>query len=462
MMDEKEMKYQFMTILTETHPGLTFEEYRDCCIFLLFFQYLCLRYDDRLDEEYKLNMMVRLAIRGKLQMDSFLRFLQNTSAQLHLYCSDFYLTDFSFYKQLLDVQPLEKQKSYARFFRKIIKKIEAWEKEECLYECYPACFEALVQEFASMKKDTAIPANIVELYQAFGGEHLRKDGISVFQPEFRYGTLLRAVVGDSSQPKLFGYEKSDEYIEYMTMLSFMYEIPKEQWFFVDQKQWLGTKHFLGKADRVCIYMPDGVEAGDYLTAEEENKMVKKLFNLRTKGELPLLLSAFPILKEDGDLMAILPSALLYREGKEAQVRKYLVEDMNCLDTIVLLPDSVFPSLGQQEVFLYIKKNRKQKDIMFFDCSTCDSFDSDLIKEIKKARKSRKDVTGFCSCVQQEEIQENDYNLNLPRYIKQVVGFEVVDINEKRKRIAEIEQELKEIDQRIEMYRCDLELDRFVR
>lgn len=461
-MDEKEIRYQFMTILTETHPGLTFEEYRHCCIFLMFYQYLCLRYDDKLDEEYKLNMMVRLAIRGKLQMDSFLRFLQNSSAYLHLLCPDFYLTDFSFYKQLLDVQPQEKQKSYARFFRKIIKKIEAWQKEELLYQCYPACFEALVQEFASMKKDTSIPTNIVELYQAFTGEEEKKEKISVFQPEFRYGSLLRSVVGDSSHSMLCGYEKSEEYIEYMTMLSFMYEIPKEQWFFVDHKKWLESKHFLGQVDRACIYMPEGVEAGDYLTAEEENKMVKKLFNLKTKGELPLLLSAFPILKEDGDLLAILPSALLYREGKEAQVRKYLVETLNCLDTIILLPDSVFPSLGQQEVFLYIKKNRKQKDIMFFDCSTCDSFDSDLLKEIKKARKGRKNITGFCSCVQQEEIQENEYNLNLPRYIKQVVGFEEVDINEKRKRIAEIERELKEIDQRIEMYRCDLELDSLVR
>ena len=75
-MDEKQLNYEFMSILSESHPGLTFEEYRDSCIFLLFYQYLCLRYDDKLEDSYKLEAMVRLAIRGKLQMPSFLQFME--------------------------------------------------------------------------------------------------------------------------------------------------------------------------------------------------------------------------------------------------------------------------------------------------------------------------------------------------------------------------------------------------
>ena len=47
-MDEKQLQYEFLSILSESHPGLTFEEYRDSCVFLLFYQYLCLKYDDLL------------------------------------------------------------------------------------------------------------------------------------------------------------------------------------------------------------------------------------------------------------------------------------------------------------------------------------------------------------------------------------------------------------------------------
>ena len=62
-MDEKQLHYEFMSIPGESHPGLTFEEYRDTCVFLLFYHYLCLRFDDRLDDAYKLDAMVRMAVR---------------------------------------------------------------------------------------------------------------------------------------------------------------------------------------------------------------------------------------------------------------------------------------------------------------------------------------------------------------------------------------------------------------
>ena len=51
-MDEKQLQYEFLSILSESHPGLTFEEYRDSCVFLLFYQYLCLKHGDSLEEAY--------------------------------------------------------------------------------------------------------------------------------------------------------------------------------------------------------------------------------------------------------------------------------------------------------------------------------------------------------------------------------------------------------------------------
>ena len=51
-MDEKQLQYEFLSILSESHPGLTFEEYRDSCVFLLFYQYLCLKHGDSLEEVY--------------------------------------------------------------------------------------------------------------------------------------------------------------------------------------------------------------------------------------------------------------------------------------------------------------------------------------------------------------------------------------------------------------------------
>ena len=121
-MDREQIHNEFLSILSESHPGLTFEEYRDSCVFLLFYQYLCLKHDDLLEDVYKPGELVKMAIRGKLQVASFLKFMESASSFLHMLNKEFQLTDFSFYKKLEKVHSLEKQKSYGRFFRKFLKK----------------------------------------------------------------------------------------------------------------------------------------------------------------------------------------------------------------------------------------------------------------------------------------------------------------------------------------------------
>ena len=147
-MDEQQLHYEFLSIPGESHPGLTFEEYRDTCVFLLFYHYLCLRYDDRLEDAYKLDTLVRMAVRGKLQIPSFLRFMESASSFIRLAGGSFPLTAFSFYRNLTRMQSTEKQKSYARFVRKFIKKMNLWDCGPLLLDAYPSLFERLLQEFA--------------------------------------------------------------------------------------------------------------------------------------------------------------------------------------------------------------------------------------------------------------------------------------------------------------------------
>ena len=65
-MDEKQLQYEFLSILSESHPGLTFEEYRDSCVFLLFYQYLCLKHGDSLEEVYKPGELVKIGFAAAL------------------------------------------------------------------------------------------------------------------------------------------------------------------------------------------------------------------------------------------------------------------------------------------------------------------------------------------------------------------------------------------------------------
>ncbi len=157
------------------------------------------------------------------------------------------------------------------------------------------------------------------------------------------------------------------------------------------------------------------------------------------------------------MAAVFPGAMLYREGREAQIRKYLVEELNCLDTIMLLPDSIFHSIGQAEAILFFQMNRERKDILFFDCSEIESLDKEQIDTIDQLWSERKTIPGLCACVERDEIEKNEYNLNLPRYITKVVKETAIDMEKGKARIREIEQELQEIENRIAIYRRELGL-----
>ena len=70
---------------------------------------------------------------------------------------------------------------------------------------------------------------------------------------------------------------------------------------------------------------------------------------------------------------------------------------------------------------------------------------------------RKTIPGLCACVERDEIEKNEYNLNLPRYITKVVKETAIDMEKGKARIREIEQELQEIENRIAIYRRELGL-----
>lgn len=459
-MDKNQLSIEYMSILTESHPGLTFEEYRECCVFILFYEYCCLRYGKDLDDRYKLKELVRLAIRGKLQIPSFLRFMEAASSFIHLAGCPYRLMDLSFADMLRELHSQEKQKSLARFIRKLIKKIDAWNSDDLLYENYGSFFGQLVTGFARVRKDTHLSEEALSLFKLFfdmedrGGEVEER---ILFVPEFRYGLLYKAMGSEKMGDVLLGYDSGREHLEIFRILCYMLEIPEDRVRLFDQKTWKSQDPPFHSVDRLAAFMPEGPGADDFLADPGDLPWDKELFSSRSKGELPFVLSALPYLKEGGSMVLIFPSALLYREGKESQIRKYLIEELNCLDAVVLLPDCLFVSAGQQEVLLSFKPGRKEKDVLFFDCSDLTVFGEEELERLKEGLKFRKGQTGYSAAARPEDLAANDYNLNLPRYISKTEAEILFDLDAKRDRIEEIDKELKEIEEKIAMYRRALEL-----
>ncbi len=286
-----------------------------------------------------------------------------------------------------------------------------------------------------------------------GDEKIRR----VFVPEFTYGTLYRCMSENPAKLDISGYDSHEGYREILKILGYMKGVPEGSLHVYDRREWEEESEDTEKFDAIGIYMPEGAEAGSVMAKNRKSRKLMEKIGPISKGELPFLLSAFSMLKEDGVLAAILPGALLYREGKESQLRRFLVSEKNGLDLVMLLPDHILQTAGQKEVLLLLRKNRPGRDVMFFDCSEVESFESEQLNAIGIAWKERKTVPGFCSRVEQMELEQNDFNLNLPRYIVKTVKVAKVDIDARKKRIAEIDRELEEIEERIAMYKRDLEL-----
>lgn len=169
---------------------------------------------------------------------------------------------------------------------------------------------------------------------------------------------------------------------------------------------------------------------------------------RSAADLAFLLHGFHFLKEDGVMAIILPHGVLFRGGAEERIRKKLLKDGN-IDTIIGLPANLFYSTGIPVCILVLKKCKNPNDILFinavehFEKSKRQNLlrDED-IEKIITTYQSRKEEKRFSRRVELQEIKDNDYNLNISRYISMAVEEPEVDLADTHTKLVELETQIK--------------------
>ncbi|MEE1209479.1 MAG: type I restriction-modification system subunit M, partial [Parafannyhessea umbonata] len=154
---------------------------------------------------------------------------------------------------------------------------------------------------------------------------------------------------------------------------------------------------------------------------------------KSKADYAFLLHDLYHLKPDGVMCIVLPHGVLFRGGEEEKIRTALVENEN-IDAIIGLPANIFFGTGIPTIVMVLKKHRQSDDVLIIDASkgfvkdgknnrlrACD------IRRIVDAYQSRKDVERFCRVVPKQEIRDNGYNLNIPRYVDSSEAPETWDI-----------------------------------
>ena len=140
------------------------------------------------------------------------------------------------------------------------------------------------------------------------------------------------------------------------------------------------------------------------------------------ADFAFVLHGFHFLKDNGVMAIILPHGVLFRRGREAQIRTKLLEE-NHIDTVIGLPPNLFFSTGIPVCILVLKRCKKSDDVLFIDAShhfgkvkKRNRLEPDHIEKIVNTYQHRINEDNYSRCVPMAEIEENDYNLNIPRYV----------------------------------------------
>ncbi|MGD0230445.1 MAG: type I restriction-modification system subunit M [Syntrophorhabdales bacterium] len=168
-------------------------------------------------------------------------------------------------------------------------------------------------------------------------------------------------------------------------------------------------------------------------------------------------------QKTGRVGVVVPHGVLFRGGSEGTIRKAFIEE-NLLDAVIGLPTNLFFGTGIPAAILVFRRDRGERtDVLFIDASR--EFENgknqNLMREnvevakIAETYRARRSIDKYAYVARREEIRENDYNLNIPRYVDTFVEEEEVDIAAVQERIVGIERELATV--REEMAACLKEL-----
>ena len=173
----------------------------------------------------------------------------------------------------------------------------------------------------------------------------------------------------------------------------------------------------------------------------------------TKADFAFVQHMIYQLNESATMAVVLPHGVLFRGAAEGEIRKYIIEEQNYLDAVIGLPANLFYGTSIPACIMVFKKCRVHDDNIFFiDASNefekvgnQNALSNCHVEKIIKTYQARENVDKYAYKAPLSEIKENDYNLNIPRYVDTFEEEEMVDIEAVAKELQDLESKMQETD-----------------
>ena len=183
---------------------------------------------------------------------------------------------------------------------------------------------------------------------------------------------------------------------------------------------------------------------------------------KTKGDYAFILHMIETLKpKTGRMGVVVPHGVLFRGSSEGRIRKQLIEE-NLLDAVIGLPEKLFFGTGIPAAILVFRREKSDDNVLFIDASrefqpgkNQNALSNDDIRKIVETYTARADVDKYAHLATPEEIAENDFNLNIPRYVDTFEEEEEIDLMAVRAERKQLKEKLATLEQEMDGYLKEL-------
>ncbi len=289
---------------------------------------------------------------------------------------------------------------------------------------------------------------------------------SVYDPTCGSGSLLLRIAKEAKVSDFYGQEMNRTTYNLARMNMILHGVNYSN-FDIKQEDTLEKPQHLDKTfDAIVANPPFSAKwsSNELLLLDERFSQYGRLAPA-SKADFAFIQHMIYHLDENGIMAVVMPHGVLFRGAAELAIRKYLIEEKNYLDAVIGLPANIFFGTSIPTCILVFKKCREEnEDVLFVDASK--EFEKQKnqnvllpkhIDKIVKTYQERVPEEKFSHLATLQEIAENDYNLNIPRYVDTFEEEEEIDIQAVMKEIKELEAKRAELDSEINVYLKELGL-----
>lgn len=369
--------------------------------------------------------------------------------------------DIDLYSKKLGVSPQKQNKTIADVMKELSVLNMAGHAGDVLGDAY----EYLIGQFASESGKKAgefyTPQPVAKLMTqiVLQGKENQK-GFSVYDPTMGSGSLLLNAKKYSNEPgtiSYFGQElnTSTYNLARMNMILHGVSTANQDLHNADTLDQDWPTEEPTNFDAVLMNPPYSANwSADKGFLEDVRFSTYGVLAPKSKADFAFLLHGYYHLKDSGVMAIVLPHGVLFRGGGEGKIRKVLLEN-GAIDTVIGLPANIFFNTSIPTTVIILKKDRPTKDVLFIDASqgfekakNQNTLTDEHIDTILEAYAKRENKEKYAYVAEFEEIVENDYNLNIPRYVdtfeeEEDIQLETISatIQQTKKDLSQAEDEL---------------------